>query len=257
MKRNLDYIDVHSHILPGVDDGAENMDIALSMLKCYETQGAQAVIATPHYYHRSNRYRADELKNAFFEFREKVQEAGIGIPIFLGNEILWFEDIIEALETGEVNSLAGSRYLLLEFYPDTGAGTIERAVRRVTERGYCPVIAHYERYQVFHGKEGAGFVREIRRQGAFLQMNYASLQKKEILEALPGYGFANWCRQEVLNGHVSFLGTDAHNLSNRSPELKAATEWIQRKLLPEQQRQLLVDNPEAVLRNDFLAVAEN
>ena len=246
------YIDIHCHILPQVDDGADSPETSLKMLELSEQQGAEAVILTPHYYHGRNRYQKGELAKRAAKLSEAAEKAGRKLRLCLGNEILWFDDAVEAVKSGDALSLAGSRYMLIEFYPQSSAQEIERAVRKVVLGGYFPVIAHYERYQAFRGEEGARRVENIIEQGALLQMNYSSLAGKGALAAILPDSNTVWCREEVRKGHVSFFGTDAHNLSSRTPLQPKAMSWLTKHLDEEMISELLYSNPEAVLADEEL-----
>lgn len=246
------YIDIHCHILPQVDDGSDSTETSLKMLELSEAQGAEAVILTPHYYHGRNRYQKGELTERAGRLCEAAQQAGRQLKLYIGNEILWFDDAVEAVRAGEALTLAGSRYLLIEFYPSGSYQEIERAVRKVVLGGYIPVIAHYERYQAFRGDGGSKRVEEIIDQGALLQMNLGSLAGKGLLSGLlPDHNTA-WCRDEVKSGHVTFFGTDAHNTSSRTPAQEAALTWLSRHLGAEHAAELLVQNPLAILADEEL-----
>lgn len=246
------YIDIHCHMLPGVDDGADSLETSLSMLKLSEEQGAASVILTPHYYHERNRYRKGELAERFAALCEAAQDAGIVTELFLGNEILWFDGAIEALREGEALSLAQSRYILIEFYPDSSARELLRAVRSSFQGGYIPVIAHYERYRALRGKDGDALISELIGQGALLQMNYASIGGRSGLSGLLADANTKWCRNEIKKGHVSFLGTDAHNLGHRSPEHGQAAAWLLKHMEEDARLTLLLDNPGAILDDEPL-----
>ena len=243
------YIDIHSHMLPAVDDGSDSTETSIAMLRISEQEGAKAVILTPHFYYRRNRYQQGELQKRFERLREAVSEARIGLELYLGNEILWFDEAVEAVRDGEALCLAGSRSMLIEFYPDTAYQTIERAVRRVVQAGYLPVLAHYERYRCFHdSREGQERIEEIREQGASLQMNFNSIAGHGgLLSGIFTDQETAWCRREVQNGHVDFFGSDAHNLGKRSPSHEAAAAWLEKHIPEEQLSEMLLENPEAML----------
>lgn len=246
------YIDIHCHILPQVDDGADSLETSLKLLELSEQQGAQAVILTPHYYHGRNRYRKGELAERAAQLSEAAAQAGRKLKLCLGNEILWFDEAVEAVKSGEALTLAGSRYMLIEFYPQSSGQEIERAVRKVVLGGYFPVIAHYERYQALRGEEGARRIEDMIDQGALLQMNYSSLAGKGALSGILPDKNTAWCREEVKKGHVMFFGTDAHNLSSRTPLQPKAMEWIAKHLDGEEAAELLCGNPEAILADEEL-----
>ena len=246
------YIDIHCHILPQVDDGADSPETSLKLLELSEQQGAKAIILTPHYYHGRNRYQKGELAERAKRLSEAAAQAGRKPELYLGNEILWFDEAVEAVKNGEALTLAGSRYMLIEFYPQSSGQEIERAVRKVVLGGYFPVIAHYERYQAFRGEDGARRVEEMIDQGALLQMNYSSLAGKGTLAGILPDRNTAWCREEVKKGHVTFFGTDAHNLTSRTVLQPKAMGWLEKHLDREEAAELLYGNAESILADEEL-----
>ena len=247
-----EYIDIHCHMLPQVDDGADSLETSLSMLALSEQKGAREVILTPHYYHGRNSYGKGELAERFRQLCGKAEEAGIGLKLHLGNEILWFDEAVQAVRDGEALTLAGSRYMLIEFYPVSSRQQIVRAVRSVVQGGYIPVIAHYERYRTFRQRDGADQIREILEQGALLQMNYASLAGKGLLAGICADSNTAWCREQVKAGNVSFFGTDAHNLGSRSPEHDRAAAWLAHHIDGEKLMEMLLYNPQDLIADELV-----
>ncbi|MDO4265184.1 MAG: protein tyrosine phosphatase [Eubacteriales bacterium] len=242
-----EYIDIHCHMLPEVDDGAENMETALSMLALSEKQGAREIILTPHYEHGCNGYRKGELSERFSELCERAEAAGIGLKLHLGNEILWFDGAVQAVRDKEALTLAGSRYMLIEFYPDVSFQQMLRAVRSVVQEGYIPVIAHYERYETLRRQNGDQEIEELLCQGALFQMNFNSLSGKGLLSGICPDRRTAWCRRQVKAGNVSFFGTDAHNLGARSPEHDRAAAWLKAQIGEAELLELLFENPQDLI----------
>ena len=244
------YIDIHSHMLPGVDDGAESLETAMDMLRRSARAGAEAVILTPHYSGRGQEVAGQRLRDVFEAFLDEVGKQD-GLPrLYLGNEILWYDGALESLKSGEALSLADSRYVLTEFYPTSSYMEMERAVRSLGMAGYIPVIAHYERYRALKEDQGQERIEELMHQGALLQMNYHSLEKGGGL--IPGLD-TRWCRREVLRGHVSFLGTDAHDLGRRSPSHEEAAAWLTKHMDEEELQGMLYYGPLAVIGDTVYA----
>lgn len=213
-------IDIHAHILPGVDDGAADWAEAEAMLQEAERQGIRCIIATPHYRPGQNR---DVLAGMAEELNQMAQRIRPDMLVCLGQEILYFEGMEKALRKGEVLSLAGSRYVLVEFAPSDPWGKLERAVRQLIQAGYIPVIAHWERYGCLYER---GRLEELIRTGAMVQMNYRSLEGSLIK------GMTNrrlrWRRKMVLKGNIHFLSTDMHSMDKRPPRTRLALRWLAR-----------------------------
>ena len=163
-------IDIHAHILPGVDDGAADWAEAEAMLQEAERQGIRCIIATPHYRPGQNR---DVLAGMAEKLTQMARKIRPDMLVCLGQEVLYFEGLEKALRKGEVLPLAGSRYVLVEFAPSDPWRKLERAVRQLIQAGYIPVIAHWERYGCLYEQ---GRLEELIRTGALIQMNYHSLE---------------------------------------------------------------------------------
>ena len=143
-------IDIHAHILPGVDDGASDFQESVRMLKSAYRQGVRCVIATPHY-HRNHFHRNPErTMEALQKIRGWLREHLPDMIVLLGTEIYYTIDFAEEITAGNIFPMAKSRYLLVEFSPLEDYAYIRNAVHVLVNRGYCPIIAHAERYRVFH-----------------------------------------------------------------------------------------------------------
>ena len=141
-------LDVHSHIIPLVDDGSRSMDESLAILAEEVRQGVGGVICTPHYREGSFVASEQEITSGFEELKKAASDAGINIDLWLGREITVDKNFKNRIKGGEVMTLAGSKYLLLEFSFDKQTD-IDEVCYEVGLLGYVPVIAHAERYPYF------------------------------------------------------------------------------------------------------------
>lgn len=231
-------IDVHTHILPKTDDGSRHMGETRYLLQEAYNQGIRGIIATPHYLYGHNRRTSVQIR----ELTEKVQKAawtiGSDLRIYTGQEIMYFEGVINDLESGEALTLGDTNYVLVEFPVNSSYSTIFQAVRRLTNARYLPILAHIERYHCLRTK---GSIEELIRIGAYMQMNYTSLTHiRHPVDRL-------WCRRAVLEGQIHLLGTDMHRLDHRSPETEAAIRWLQKNAGMEYAQRLILKNPQALL----------
>ena len=136
-------IDVHTHILPGIDDGARDWDESRRMLETAYSQGIRHIVATPHYSRRGLRPEIYELSARLTEEAKKIA------PDFktgLGQETYYHEGLVENLKQGQALTLEGTRCVLVEFDPQEAYHSLYQAVRKMTMARYIPVIAHVERY---------------------------------------------------------------------------------------------------------------
>lgn len=245
MMRGL--VDVHAHILPGVDDGSRDMEETRLLLESAYAQGIKTVIATPHYA-AERRYAAgrksqsaEEVREAVEKVRREAAKISPELEIFPGQEILYFHELTEALDAGEVLTLADTSHVLIEFPTAVSLNTIEQAVRTLVLSGYKPVLAHVERYDCLRAK---GTAESLIQGGARLQMNFTSLHPTGIHPLQwRMQKDVQWCRRMVLDGRIQFLGTDMHRADYRPPRLDAALAWLEKKLGEEELGQLLWENP--------------
>ncbi len=232
-------IDIHTHILPGIDDGAQDWDTCLEMLRRSAECGVKAVIATPHYLPWRKNRSPKEIEELCLQAKKKLLEKhGITMDIYSGNEIYYTVDVIRKLKEEKMLTLGRSRYVLVEFGCETSYQVIYRAVKDFREAGYIPIVAHVERYDCLRNPERLQQMREV---GALLQMN---------VEALKGGLFSNrsrWAKKRLMQGQIDFLASDMHDLSERTPMLEKELHWVLKKLKLEYQKELLYINAKKVI----------
>jgi protein-tyrosine phosphatase len=240
----MTYLDIHSHILPGVDDGAGTMEQSLEMLKTAAAQGITSIILTPH--HKAHRHSVSVAS-----LREKVEalqtEANIHtIPIVLypGMEIYYRDGVAKMLEDGELATMADSRYVLIEFNPMEQFPYIRSAIYELTSCNFTPILAHVERYQCFLTKpENLLYAVE---QGGAVQVN-ASTFTGEM--GFKGKQFVKKLLKEHL---IHFIATDTHDNERRAPLLDDCVRYLKKKTDDTYVRRLLHDNAARVIRNESL-----
>lgn len=146
------FVDIHSHMLPGVDDGAANITESLQMLQEAYKSGTKDVILTPHY-HPAKHYIDLPRQRVSFKKLKKYMGNDSGFRIYDGNEIYYSDNTIEMLKNGMLATLAESCYVLLEFSLESEYSYIENSVRALHMAGYWSVIAHAERYSCLRKPE--------------------------------------------------------------------------------------------------------
>lgn len=237
-------IDIHSHILPGLDDGSSDMRESIHMLRLAAKQGITQVVATPHYSHGFRNIRPDEIRKLCRDVRETaLRELKTDILIWPGQEIMYDGDVLNLLAKGSILTIADSRYVLTEFLPSAPYSYIYRAVRELLLEGYIPIIAHAERYMYLREK---GRVDEIRGQGACIQVNFRRVGGKWYDST------TRWCREMLHSRKIDFLGTDMHNMKERRPETGAALEWMRKHLGRNYLSKILYRNQQRVLEDKKL-----
>lgn len=239
-----EYFDIHSHILPGVDDGSKSMEMSMQMIDAAYAQGVRKMIATPHFYPGHHNAEKERLEDLYREMVVRISETYNDFTLLLGNEIYYKDEVIELLRKGRIFTLAGTRYILIEFSVTADFRCLYDAVYRCVNAGFIPVIAHVERYQCLFGKEEK--IAELIGAGAYIQVN------AENFEA----GLINPARKRAMKlihrGFVHFLGSDCHNMQDRKPDLGPAAEYIQKKMPGEICEKILRDNPQQLLQDQYI-----
>ena len=238
----MGFIDIHAHILPGVDDGSRNMEETLGLLRLADIQGIKKVVATPHLILGKVEKEAQELLRLTAEVQKEAAKIVPELQIYPGQEIYYFDSLTEYLDQGKALTLAGSRYVLIEFSPAVSFRRMEQAVRTLILSGYRPVLAHVERYACMKKQEA---VNEIVRAGGLLQMNFTSIERH--LSGRKAWVETSWCRRMLLEGRIHFMGTDMHRIDYRPPEIEKALAWLNKKLGEDYLSGLLQENPAKLL----------
>jgi protein-tyrosine phosphatase len=238
------YCDIHSHILPGIDDGARDMDETLRMLSAAYEEGIRVIVATPHYIDGYMNASPDRLYTLIEDINMAHSGSGRKPKILPGNELLYSNDIIRALDRGYALTLRGTRYILLEFPVDASYRYIREGVTKCLYAGYIPIIAHIERYKSLHNMDE--LVAELIKTGAYIQINFSAL-KRSIHNP-----DRNFCSRLIKKRLVHFLGTDAHGAYSRTPSIQGAVAYLRERYGEQTVRRLLWDNPITMLKNRLI-----
>lgn len=230
MSKKMKIIDIHAHVLPGVDDGARDWKESVRMLMLAASQGITEVVATPHY---SRRHEIHGVKELAEELTRRIQKFYPEFRVHSGQELYYHEELTERLKQGKGQTLAGGRFILIEFNPSVSYRSLFQGVRKLQMAGYKPVLAHIERYGCLRQ---AG-LEDLISGGCFLQMNYDSLCGRFYQSEV------RWCRRQVEEGKIHVLASDMHRMDYRPPEIENALGWLERHINPERLEQMLYQNP--------------
>ena len=238
--------DIHTHILPGVDDGSQNMEMSMDMLDIAYEEGTRDIILTPHYILGRNNYSFQELSEKFENLKKEIAETDKypDLNIYLGNEILYEEGIVTRLREGDIHTINGTKYILVEYNIRTPYTEIAHSVDEMTAARFWPIIAHVERYHALEGRFDRA--QELIDKGCLLQMNISSVEG----------GFLNenkrWCRKLIRKGYITLLGTDAHNTDSRAPYTREYIDWIVKKCGSEDSQWMLEDAARMVISGKYI-----
>lgn len=208
-------IDVHSHILPEIDDGSSSYEESIEILKEAKEAGFDEIISTSHYY--LNEYTTNEEKRK--ELLKKLSEdKNNNVNLHLGSEIYICSNIAELIEQNEASTMNGSKYVLFEIHLRGECPELKNVIIDLQSKGYKLILAHPERYEIF--QKNPTRVEEILELGVYLQSNFLSI--------IGEYGKAAQKTVELFLKHdmISFLGTDVHREKRYFPRVKNASEKI-------------------------------
>lgn len=240
----MEYFDIHSHILPGVDDGSENMEESLAMIEVAYQEGTRSIFCTPHYERGKNSYTKEELNSRFQELCEEVEKVHPDMKLYLGNEVLYTDGIVDDLKNGLIQTMNDTKYVLVEFNIRISYNELYQAIRKITNARFRPIIAHVERYHCLF--KHIDRVDELVRMEAYLQMNISSVYGGLLDEN------ARWCKKLVKEDYISFFGTDAHDLDDRAPYINDYVGWIEKKCGEDALEDMFVNNPIKMSKNQYL-----
>lgn len=232
-------IDLHAHVLPGVDDGPATWEDAVALVRMAAAEGITEMVATPHMMPDGAfvNHRRDVLP-LVEELRDHLSRHRINVIIHPGGEVYMSPDLIARYERGELLTYCDDgRYMLLELPASELPVYAERLVFDLVHLGITPIIAHPERNTAIAQKPQ--LARRLVDAGALLQVNASSLRSRhEAREA---------AKYLLTHGYVSFVATDCHGVYARRPSLAKYYEILLGWVGPERAEKLVQDNPAAVL----------
>lgn len=244
MNKIDNYVDVHSHILPGVDDGSRSMDETVQMLKIAISQGIRCIIATPHYITGATNAPVEQLHQVREQVQAEAEKLDPELRILLGNELFYSESIVDALKSGQALTLAQSRYVLVEFSVKEDYRRIYQGISQLLQAGYAPILAHVERYQCLHRK--SSLLEELVKLGCYLQMNSSSLVGGMFDKQ------AAFNRKLFAQGYIHLVGSDCHDSKIRVPRMKSAVQTLQKKCEDRLIQQVFAYNPSKIMENTYI-----
>lgn len=240
-------IDVHAHLLPGVDDGPSTWDEAVGMVKLAAEEGITQMVATSHMMAEGAFVNTrTDLLPLVNELRRRIHDVGLDVQIHPGGEVYMTYDVVRRLERGELLTYCDAgRYMLLEMPSGEMPRYAGDVIFDLKLAGITPVIAHPERNMDVMAKPER--VTELLEQGALLQVNISSLGSRQPIQRT-----ARWLLE---HGLVQFLATDAHGLYHRRPRIRKYVERVRSWAGDELVQRLLTDNPAALLSGEAIEVS--
>lgn len=253
--RDIKYIDLHTHILPGIDDGSESYEEALQMTETAYKEGIRLIAATPHYGIMNPGFDRLEAEKVFSKMRSMIQEQYPDMEVLMGSEVFYTgPTMIEDLLQGKSLTIADTDYVLVEFSPMDSFKMIHDGIRDLGLAGFKPILAHAERYEALYKEPD--LVKVLIDSGAVIQINSRSLLRRRanLRGVLRGKTDRRviWVKELIKSDLVHLIATDCHNNGSRAPIMAEAADKL-RKLTDDKTFMKIMDeNPRRILQNKFL-----
>jgi protein-tyrosine phosphatase len=234
-------IDIHSHILPGLDDGAQTMQDSVEMLAIAAACGTTDIVATPHANGRF-RFDAERIEQVFRHLSERTMTS---VALHLGCDFhLSYENVLDAIENPRKYTINRGPYLMVELPDAIALASVENALRQLRKAGIIPILTHPERNRSLQ-MQLSGLARFVA-EGTRVQVTAQSLLGRFGRTAQRAAAF--FLKADL----VDFIASDAHDCVDRTPDLSRAHEYVASRYGEQRADMLLIHNPAAVLRGDPL-----
>lgn len=240
----LKLVDIHSHILPYIDDGADNWEDALTMLKNAEAEGIVAIVATPHILHNNDYKIETKIIDAYKELCQRAKQAGLKLKIYLGCEIYAQPDTSIDHQIATINN--NQKYFLIEFPMNSIPQFVPDQFFNFIVNEQIPIVAHPERYICFQKKPQ--LIYEYVQRGALMQINEGSFRGR--------YGeMAKLLAFKMLEHNLAhFVASDGHKPNSRTVTLAESYEIITEKFGKELANQLFYSNPIKAIKGEPIQI---
>jgi protein-tyrosine phosphatase len=234
-------IDLHCHILSGLDDGASDLNVSLKMARMLVADGVEAVACTPHILPGLYHNDADEIRAAVDRLRSALIQRDIRLDVVCGSDAHMAPDFIAKLKNGQILALADSRYVLVEPPNHVAPAQLEQFFFEILVAGYVPVLTHPERLTWIGSRYST--IERLARAGVWMQITAGSLTGNF------GRNARYWAERMLDEGYVHILATDAHDTNRRPPDLARGWEAAAKRAGDVEAGHLVLTRPRGVLQN--------
>lgn len=224
-------IDIHSHLLFGIDDGAKSLEDSIVLLKQAEKIGYTDIVCSSHFY--MGRYENKNYDKNFDILKQKIKEENIKINLYKGNEITFMEGIFSKLRS--INSINNGNYILVEFKRRFIFSVYKTFLKTLLDLEYRPILAHIERYPFIKFEE----FKELYNMGIIFQMNI-----KSIDDLTPKMKYF------LQEGYIKVIATDTHNVEFRNYDLDDYFKKLEKLVGVDKMKDLIYENPKKILNNE-------
>lgn len=232
--------DIHTHIIPEVDDGADTLKTAKKMIRREYADGMRTIVLTPHFRKGMFEPPMTKVQAGYQKVQELAAELAPDLQVLLGCEFHVNTEMVQMLKHGERPTLNGTSCVLTEFSQLHTFQFIENSCHELLTNGYTPVIAHAERYPIL--QKNMDYLERLHDMGAYIQMNADSISGAE------GLRMKWFCKKVMKRDLLHFVGSDAHNMKNRMPQMGRCAEYMEKHMGCDYTKQILIRNPKKMLR---------
>jgi protein-tyrosine phosphatase len=240
-------IDLHTHILPGVDDGAPDLATALEMARMAVGDGIKVMACTPHFMPGMYDNESADIRQRVADFAGRLEDANIPLQLVVGSDAHIRPDFLDCLREGRILRLNESRYVLFEPPHNIAPKQLEDFLFNIVASGYVPVLTHPERLKWIESQFSV--FEELSRIGVWMQITAGSLTGR--FGARPKY----WAEKMLAQGMVHILASDAHNTKSRPPLMSEALAIAQAEVGLDEANNLVLVRPVNIL-DDLPASAQ-
>ncbi len=233
--------DLHSHLLPGIDDGAPDLETSLAMARAYADQGVECVACTPHILPGLYNNTGPQIRQAIDALQMRLDDAGIPLRLTSGADNHIVPTFVEGLKSGHLLTLGGSDYVLVEPPHHVAPARLEDLFFDILLGGYFPILTHPERLSWIESKYDV--MERLAKRGVWMQITSGSLSG--AFGKRPRY----WAERMLDEGLVHIIATDAHNMGRRPPDLLQGRMRAEKLAGAAEAGHLVLTRPQGVLLN--------
>ena len=212
------FVDLHHHLIYGMDDGAQSLEDMQKMLLRAELEGVTELVCTCHVTPGYQPFLREKYQQHFAEAEAFIAERGLNLRLHTGCEVLYTDASARLLREGHYPTLAGSDTVLVEFPPDTSFRQLADAAASFCMAGYGVLFAHVERYNALRNLKNVRTLRD--EYGVLMQMNTNTVTAKK------SFFTERWVRHMLADGYIDCVATDSHNLSSRPCKMRICYEML-------------------------------
>ena len=235
-------IDLHCHMLPGIDDGAPDLATSLAMAKAFVADGVTVVACTPHILPAVYPNTGPDIQARVDALQVHLNEAGVSLQLVAGADNHIVPNMVAGLRSGHLLTLAGSRYVLVEPPHHVAPPRLEEFFFDLVVAGFVPILTHPERLSWI--KSHYPTIQRLAQSGTWMQITAGSL--------LGGFGKSPqyWAERMLDEGIVHILATDSHNTQHRPPNLSAGRRQAEKRVGPVESENLVVKRPYGIIHSE-------